>query len=41
MSKVQNKSSFNIYFKNLFDSNDIDWGANCILSRLAMYDIYM
>ena len=38
ISDVQNKPPSNIYFKNLFDDNHIDWAAIYMLPRLATYD---
>ena len=36
--KVQNKPSSNIYFKNLFNDNDIDWAAIYTLLHLVMHN---
>ena len=41
ISKVQNKPSYNFYFQNLFDKNDIDSAVICMLPRLAIYNTYM
>ena len=41
ISKVQNKSSSNIYFENLFNQYNIDWQTIYMLPRLVTYNIYM
>ena len=41
ITKVQNKPSYNIYFENLFNDNDIDWAAICMLPRLVTHNPYM
>ena len=41
ISKVQNKPSSDIYFKNLFNDYNIDWTAIYMLSRFATYNTYM
>ena len=39
--KVQNKHSYNIYFENLFNDNDIDWAAIYMQPHLVTHDIFM
>ena len=39
--RVQNKPSSNIYFKNLFNYNDIDWTAIYMWPRLVTHNTYM
>ena len=41
ISKVKNKSSFNILFKNLFNYYNIDWTGIYMLPRLVTYNTYM
>ena len=41
ISKVQNKASSNIYFKNLFNDYNIVWAAIYMLSRLVTYNTFM
>ena len=41
ISKVQSKPSSNIYFKNLFNFNDIEWAAIGMLPRLVTYSTCM
>lgn len=36
--KVQNKPSFNVYFENLFNVNEIGWGAVKMLTHLNRYN---
>ena len=38
--KVQNNPSSNIYFENVFNHDDIDWTAICMLPRLVTHDNY-
>ena len=38
---IQSKPSFKIYFKNLFNDNDIDWIAIYMLPPLVTYNTYM
>ena len=39
--KVQNNPSSNIYFENVFNHDDIDWTAICMLPRLVTHDNYV
>ena len=39
--RVQNKPSSNIYFKTLFNYNDIDWTAIYMWPRLVTHNTYM
>ena len=39
--KLQSKLSSNIYFENLFNSNDIDCAAIYMLPRLVLHNSYM
>ena len=39
--KVQSKSSSNIYFEDLFNSNNTDCAAICMLPRLVLHNTYM
>ena len=39
--KVQNKPSSNIYFKKMFNHDDIDWTAIYMLPRLITHNAYM
>ena len=41
ISKVQNKPSSNINFKNLFNDYNSDWAAIYMLPRLVTYNTYM
>ena len=41
ISEVQNKPSFNFYFENLVDDNNIDWAAIYMLLGLGTYNTYM
>ena len=41
ISKVQNKPFSNACFENLFNTNNIDWAAIYMLSRLDMYNTCM
>ena len=41
ISKVQNKTSSNIYFKNLFNGCNTDCTSIYVLPRLVTYNTYM
>ena len=41
ISKVQNKTSSNVYFENLFNNYNIYWTVTYMLPRLVTYFTYM